>query len=118
MSMKIIQSILCGIALCVFIATAGCSRDYGSRVLGTWDAGIATGDKNIRVILGNDGKITASVSNTDIRPIVGKFAVSKDRLVIQFPQLTLNYSIQKCDGDMLVMSAGDIRVTWKKIRTP
>ena len=114
--MNIIRYISFGLAFFLCIMAGGCARDYSGDIPGTWDAGMAAPGSGIRVVLGGDGSITASVSNLDIKPITGRYAVHKNRMSITFPRLKLDYLIQSCDGRTLVMTAGDIRVTWKKIK--
>ncbi len=102
--------------LCVSTLILSCARDYGRDLVGTWDAGKATLESRIVVTIGADGSIKAALTNRDMRPVSGTYTIEKNRLLIKLPSLALQYEIMKLEGNKLVLSSEDRRITWTRIK--
>jgi uncharacterized protein (TIGR03066 family) len=103
-------------ALAVAMAFTACSRDYNKDLIGTWDAGKATLEKNMTVVIKGDGTMTAEIKDLDMKPIKGTYELDGDKLVFRLSLLNLSYTITKLDRKVLVMKNKYARITWNRIR--
>ncbi len=99
---------------CAFLIPS-CTKNYGKAIIGTWDAGKASLESRIVVTMRNNGSLTATLTNTDIRPMDGTYAINGDSLVIRLPGSTLSYKIMSLDDRTLVMSSETRRITWNRL---
>lgn len=109
------NSIIVALLALTVIAVA-CSRDYRTDLIGTWDAGKATLDKNMTVVIKDDGTMTAEITDLNMKPIKGTYRLDRDKIVFKFPTIDLSYTIVKLDRQVLVMKWNYARITWHRIK--
>ncbi|HOT44170.1 MAG TPA: hypothetical protein PLM53_19250 [Spirochaetota bacterium] len=102
-------------ALTVALAFAACSRDYSKDLVGTWDAGKATLEKNMTVVIKSDGTMTAEIKDLDMKPIKGTYRLDGNSLVFKLSLFNLSYTISRLDRKVLVMKNKYARITWNRI---
>jgi hypothetical protein len=108
-------------AICISISMAcvlfvSCGRDYKKAIIGTWDAGKATQESRIIVTIKDHGLLTASITNTEMKPISGTYRVEGDGIEIKLSGMTLAYKIMTLDEDKLVMSSDTAKITWIRLK--
>ncbi len=99
----------------IAMAYASCSRDYSKDIVGTWDAGKATLNKNMTVVIKNDGTMTAEIKALDMKPVKGTYQLDGGNIVFKLSTITLSYRITRLDGKALVMRSADARITWNRL---
>lgn len=104
------------VALLVLAAFAlSCARDYQKEVVGKWNAGKATSEKDMFFTLRGDGTFTAEVVGHDMKPAPGTYRIKKGRIYFTFPKIEMHYKIISLDEKTLVMSSKYARLTWRRV---
>ncbi len=93
-----------------------CGRDYSRDLVGTWDAGKATLEKNMTVVIKGDGTLTAEIRDLNMKPLRGTYHLDGNRLVFKLSLFDLSYRIDKLDREVLVMRNQYARITWNRIK--
>lgn len=93
-----------------------CSKDYSKDIVGTWDAGKATLDKNMTVVIKNDGTMTAEIKDLDMKPVKGVYHLDGNKIAFKLSIMDLKYKITRLDREVLVMSNKYARITWNRIQ--
>lgn len=101
------------LALPVFVLT--CGQNYQKGVVGKWNAGKATSDKDMIVTIRGDGTFTAEIMGYDMKPAPGTYRINKGRIYFSFPKIDLHYRIIKLDDRTLVMHSKYARLTWHRV---
>lgn len=109
------KRILIIVILAMAAALVSCSKDYSKDIVGTWDAGKATLNKNMTVLIKDDGTVTAEIKDLDMKPIMGTYHLDGGNIVFKFSTITLSYRITKLDRKVLVMRSKDARITWNRL---
>ncbi|MBN2078181.1 MAG: lipocalin family protein [Spirochaetes bacterium] len=105
------------IALLVFISFAlSCAQDYRKGVVGKWNAGMATTEKDMVVTIRGDGTFTAEIMGHDMKPAPGTYRINRGRIYFSFPKIELHYKIISLDEETLVMSSKYARLTWHRVK--
>ncbi|MBP7735714.1 MAG: hypothetical protein KA369_07045 [Spirochaetes bacterium] len=101
--------------LAIVAVFSACSKDYSKDIIGTWDAGKATLNKNMTVVIKNDGTMTAEIKDLDMKPIKGTYRLDGGHIEFKLSTITLSYRITSVDGKALVMRSKDARITWNRL---
>jgi hypothetical protein len=101
--------------LAITMSFASCSKDYSKDIVGTWDAGKTTLNKNMTVVIKNDGTMTAEIKDLDMKPIKGTYQLDSGRIVFKLSTITLSYRITRLDNKLLVMRSKEARITWNRM---
>jgi hypothetical protein len=109
------QSIIVS-ALAMAVLMSACSKDYSRDIVGTWNAGKATLEKNMTVVIKNDGTMTAEIKDLDMKPIKGSYRLDGNSVVFKLSRINLPYRIVKLDRKVLVMKNKYARITWNRIQ--
>jgi hypothetical protein len=110
------KKILIFAAIAITMAIAGCSRDYSKELVGTWDAGKATLEKNMTVIIKGDGTMSAEIKDLGMKPVKGTYNLKGNNVVFKLPAFDLSYRIVKLNREVLVMKYRDARITWNRLQ--
>ena len=102
--------------LAAMVALTACSKDYSRDIIGTWDAGRATLEKNMTVVIKGGGTLTAEIKDLGMKPVKGTYALDGNNVVFSFSSLKLSYKILTLDKKTLVMKHKYARITWKRIK--
>ncbi len=103
------------VALICALLVPSCAKQYTKAIIGKWDAGKASTESRIIVAIRSNGSLTATLTNTEIRPTNGTYTISGDLLVITLPGTTLSYRIMSLDDRKLVMSSEARKITWNRL---
>ncbi len=103
-------------ALAMAVIFVTCAKDYSRDIIGTWNAGKATLDKDMTVVINGDGTLTAEIKDLSTKPIKGTYHIDKDVVEFKLPSIVLTYRILKLDRKVLVMKWKYARITWNRIQ--
>ncbi len=102
--------------IAIAVACTACSRNYDTDLVGTWDAGKATLDKNMTVVINGDDTLTAEIKELGMKPINGSYHLDNNKILFKFSTIELSYRIVKLDRKVLVMKNKYARITWNRIK--
>ena len=103
------------ITLSVVAFAVACGNGYQKGGVGKWNAGKATTERDMIVIVRGDGTFTAEIEGSDMKPAPGTWRIKKDRIYLSFPKIELSYRIDSLDAETMVMSSKYARLTWRRV---
>ncbi len=103
-------------AIAFAMAFGACTKDYKKDIVGSWDAGKGSLEKNMTVVIKADGTVTAEVKDMNMIPLKGTYRIDNDKVYFKFPKVLLAWRIVKLNNDVLVIKTNDARLTWHRIK--